>query len=579
MPLALHIKNCIACFSMPCNMRLCHVTLKATLRSHCMLMHAILRCKQCMEKFKAIEKELKRKAFSKEGLDAVVKVDPLEVERQNLAEWLSNTVSELSNQIDTLEAEQESLLNSRGKNKRLDAGKTEQLAKLTNHIERHKHHITTLEIVLRMFENESLTIDEVRDLQDNVNYYVDCNRDPDFAEDEFIYDDLDLEEAEVFGLAHDDHNDDQPEGQGAATTGKEGASPVASAKEGSGAAGTKDGKEVKDAKGKTAPAAPAANPTPAAAAEDTAKGAKSKLPTMGTKSTLPPVKAPVTTKVVPPAKPFAAAAASGTPAAATAAKGAPVEVLAVLAPPSTPAPLQRYAQAAAAHVPAAPVANVASVPAEAAVPVLGARATPVPANAPPSAASPEVVSASGAAPTAQSLAAHFEDLTLGSGAAGVDKRGPTPTAKKPIEAAVPASGPSPQPVMASNAQPQVSTAARSNISPAPPAATSTTSGASAPVPAASRSPAAVPSIAPAAGPSAAAPTPIGLDGTTSENRIPASLLDLVASFEVSKQRALKNDMSDPQSQSMLEQSLKFVPESVDAERWVSAFDWMGLGTD
>ena len=44
-----------------------------------------------MERFKALEKELKTKAYSKEGLNAATKMDPLEREKIELESWISDT--------------------------------------------------------------------------------------------------------------------------------------------------------------------------------------------------------------------------------------------------------------------------------------------------------------------------------------------------------------------------------------------------------------------------------------------------------------------------------------------------------
>ena len=46
-----------------------------------------------MEKFKALEKELKTKAYSKEGLNAATKMDPAEREKMELESWISDTGS------------------------------------------------------------------------------------------------------------------------------------------------------------------------------------------------------------------------------------------------------------------------------------------------------------------------------------------------------------------------------------------------------------------------------------------------------------------------------------------------------
>ena len=55
----------------------------------------------------------------------------------------------------------------------------------------------------------------MKSIQDDVNFYVESNQEADFAEDEGIYDDLSLEDAEVYGFAHeDDDSSDQGSNEG-----------------------------------------------------------------------------------------------------------------------------------------------------------------------------------------------------------------------------------------------------------------------------------------------------------------------------------------------------------------------------
>ncbi len=103
-----------------------------------------------MEKFKACEKELKTKAFSKEGLNAAAKIDPKEQEKDELCSWVNDTVETLSLQVEKFEAELESLLVSLKKSKKQDSSKSGRLEQVRLQIERHKFHIMKLEIILRM---------------------------------------------------------------------------------------------------------------------------------------------------------------------------------------------------------------------------------------------------------------------------------------------------------------------------------------------------------------------------------------------------------------------------------------------
>ncbi|TPX45571.1 hypothetical protein SeMB42_g00657 [Synchytrium endobioticum] len=160
-----------------------------------------------MEKFKAMEKELKTKAFSKEGLSLPGKVDPEEAKRENLADWIRRTVESLQEMIDKLEFEQEQLLSTIKKTKKVDPTKQERLTSVEHLLERHKWHINKLEIILRLLENGNLTFDQVKSIQDDVSFYVESCEEDDFEEDEGIYDELNLEEAQLYGLPADEDED------------------------------------------------------------------------------------------------------------------------------------------------------------------------------------------------------------------------------------------------------------------------------------------------------------------------------------------------------------------------------------
>lgn len=59
-----------------------------------------------------------------------------------------------------------------------------------------------LETILRMLDNDSIPVDSIQKIKDDVEYYIDSSQDPDFEENEFLYDDLDLEDIrEFFGGA------------------------------------------------------------------------------------------------------------------------------------------------------------------------------------------------------------------------------------------------------------------------------------------------------------------------------------------------------------------------------------------
>ena len=156
-----------------------------------------------MEKFKAVEKEMKTKAYSKEGLSAALKLDPKEKEKLEICQFLSNMVDELDRQIETVEAETESLQANYKKGKK-DNARIDRIAELERTTERHKWHQSKLELLLRALENGQVDSEQVKDLEDSIKYYVENNQEVDFMEDDSIYDDLNLEEEEdLYGMTNE----------------------------------------------------------------------------------------------------------------------------------------------------------------------------------------------------------------------------------------------------------------------------------------------------------------------------------------------------------------------------------------
>uniref|UniRef100_A0A673LX54 CCR4-NOT transcription complex subunit 3-like n=1 Tax=Sinocyclocheilus rhinocerous TaxID=307959 RepID=A0A673LX54_9TELE len=146
-----------------------------------------------MERFKVVERETKTKAYSKEGLGLAQKVDPVQKEKEEMEQWLTNTIDTLNMQVDQFESEVESL-SVQTRKKKGDKEKQDRIEELKRLIERHRYHIRMLETILRMLDNDSIQVDAIHKIKDDVEYYIDSSQDPDFEENEFLYDDLDLEE-------------------------------------------------------------------------------------------------------------------------------------------------------------------------------------------------------------------------------------------------------------------------------------------------------------------------------------------------------------------------------------------------
>lgn len=156
-----------------------------------------------MERFKVLEKEMKIKAFSKEGLNQAAKLDPKEKERLEMVSWISETVDKLNTGIDAYEAEMESLRLGAKKNKKLDSSKQERLNTVSTLADRHKWHVKKLELIRRLLENERLETDDIEAIKEDLEYYLEAHAEPDFVENEELYDELDL----ATSASEDDNSD------------------------------------------------------------------------------------------------------------------------------------------------------------------------------------------------------------------------------------------------------------------------------------------------------------------------------------------------------------------------------------
>lgn len=158
-----------------------------------------------MELFKAVEKEQKTKAFSKEGLAGSAKLDPKEKEKEEISNFLTEMVDDLGRQVEAKEAEVEQIQAKKGKK---DTAKDkERIEELETIMERHKWHQSRLELLMRALANDTVEPEQVKKVQEGIEYYVNSNQEVDFYEDELLYEDFNLDEEEGrYGLAHDpDH--------------------------------------------------------------------------------------------------------------------------------------------------------------------------------------------------------------------------------------------------------------------------------------------------------------------------------------------------------------------------------------
>ncbi|CAN6371445.1 unnamed protein product, partial [Urochloa humidicola] len=156
------------------------------------LMDARKQIEREMERFKVLEKDTKTKALSNEGLGQRLRTD-LEFAKAETRDWLNNVVSDLEHQIDMFEAELEELSIKKGKLR------PPCLIHLETSIARHKAHIKKLESILRLLDNNELSPEEVNDVKDFLEDYVERNQEDfdEFSDTEDLYSTLPMEKLEA----------------------------------------------------------------------------------------------------------------------------------------------------------------------------------------------------------------------------------------------------------------------------------------------------------------------------------------------------------------------------------------------
>ncbi|CUS21983.1 LAQU0S04e05490g1_1 [Lachancea quebecensis] len=124
-----------------------------------------------MERFKSVEKMMKTKQFSTEALTNpdIIK-DPRELKKRDQFLFVQDCLEELQKQLESYEAQENE-----------------------EQCERHAFHIANLENILKQLQNNELEPDTVEEYQEDIQYYVENNDDPDYIEYDTIYEDMGCE--------------------------------------------------------------------------------------------------------------------------------------------------------------------------------------------------------------------------------------------------------------------------------------------------------------------------------------------------------------------------------------------------
>ncbi|KAL6534616.1 hypothetical protein OROGR_013291 [Orobanche gracilis] len=118
--------------------------------------------------------------------------DPREKAKSETRDWLNDGGRHLENQIDSFEAEIEGLSVKKGKTR------PPRLIHLETSIARHKAHIMKLILILRLLDNDELSPEQVNDVKDFLDDYVESNQEDfdEFSDADDLYNSLPLDKVE-----------------------------------------------------------------------------------------------------------------------------------------------------------------------------------------------------------------------------------------------------------------------------------------------------------------------------------------------------------------------------------------------
>jgi len=151
-----------------------------------------------MTSFKVLEHKVR--AFSNEGLSAGTVLTPEERQKGAARLWMQQFVERLEDEAELAEAELEAMGSGDKKRK---GGKIADAASsaVARFIDTHRFHAEKLDALTRLLDNDAVTPDQVDALKDEVEYYLQNAREPDFECDRDVYVDLIAEAVEAPPLA------------------------------------------------------------------------------------------------------------------------------------------------------------------------------------------------------------------------------------------------------------------------------------------------------------------------------------------------------------------------------------------
>ena len=157
---------------------------------------------EAMECYKDVEKSSKMKSYSNQSimLAALEQGEyQLTPEAAEAVEFLEASVDELKEQNEALEGEYDKL--SQKKTRKTNTATEERKQELESFMNKNTFHIERLEHIVHLLKRRKVSPESVMAIQDDISFYLESNQEPDFVDDENLYDELFKEASQASELA------------------------------------------------------------------------------------------------------------------------------------------------------------------------------------------------------------------------------------------------------------------------------------------------------------------------------------------------------------------------------------------
>ncbi|CAK7900724.1 general negative regulator of transcription subunit 3 [[Candida] anglica] len=153
---------------------------------------------EAMERYKDVEKSSKMKSYSNQSimLAALELENELSPEAVGAVQFVERCIEELQEQSEALESEYEKL--SQKKTRKNGSSEAEERKQeIDSFSSRNSFHIEKLEHVISFLKRDKIDPDLIWMIQDDINFYIESNQEPDFVDDETLYDEIFKEASKI----------------------------------------------------------------------------------------------------------------------------------------------------------------------------------------------------------------------------------------------------------------------------------------------------------------------------------------------------------------------------------------------